>query len=68
VPTLLVNSLNDPMLPEDCYPFDEARNQEYFFLETPEYGGHMGYWWPGVKESWAEKRACEFVDKIIGEV
>jgi len=68
VPTLLVNSLNDPMLPEDCYPFDEARNHEYFFLETPEYGGHMGYWWPGVKESWAEKRACEFVDKIIGEV
>lgn len=68
VPTLLVNSLNDPMFPDDCYPFDEAKDHEYFYLETPKRGGHLGYWWPGLKQSWAEKRACKFVREVIGEI
>lgn len=68
VPTLLVNSLNDPMFPDDCYPFEEAKEHKYFYFETPKHGGHLGYWWPGLKQSWAEKRACEFVREVIGEV
>lgn len=66
LPTLLVNSLNDPMFPEDCYPYDLADGQTNFYLETPEEGGHLGYWWPGLKTSWAEQRAGEFVRDIIG--
>lgn len=66
LPTLLVNSLNDPMFPDDCYPYKEAENHEYFYLETPKRGGHMGYWRPGQKESWAEKRALKFVNEVIG--
>jgi hypothetical protein len=65
-PTLLVNSLNDPMFPADCYPFIEAKDHRYFHLETPKYGGHIGYWWPWNKTSWAEKRALEFVSEIMG--
>ncbi|MCK5469542.1 MAG: alpha/beta hydrolase, partial [Cyclobacteriaceae bacterium] len=68
VPTLLVNSLNDPMFPDDCYPYKEAKNHKYFYLETPEKGGHLGYWWPGQKESWAEKRAYQFVSVVIGQI
>lgn len=66
VPVLLVNSLNDPMFPEDCYPYKAAKNHKYFFLETPKKGGHMGYWRPGEKVSWAEKRALQFTQQIIG--
>ncbi len=60
-PTLLVNSINDPMFPDDCYPFEQAKNHPFFYLETPQNGGHMGYWRPGQKQSWAEKRTLEFI-------
>lgn len=66
VPTLLVNSLNDPMFPDDCYPYEAAKNHEQFYLETPATGGHMGYWKPGQRVSWSEKRAVQFVDQVIG--
>jgi predicted alpha/beta-fold hydrolase len=64
-PTLLVSSLNDPMFPDDCYPFDAAKNHHYFHLETPRTGGHMGYWWPGRKVSWIEQRAYQFISDIV---
>ena len=63
-PTLLVNSLNDPMFPDDCYPYEAAREHPYFSLETPKKGGHMGYWWPGKKVSWMEQRALSFISEI----
>ena len=66
VPVLLVNSLNDPMFLDDCYPYKAAKNHEYFFLETPKTGGHLGYWHPGTRTSWAEKRAMQFVSEVIG--
>jgi len=66
LPVLVVNSLNDPMFPEDCYPYDAAESHAYFHLETPKKGGHLGYWWPGMKQSWAETRACKFVYDVIG--
>ena len=66
VPTLLVNSLNDPMFPEDCYPIEAAKYHKYFYLETPEKGGHLGYWSPGNKFSWAEERAIQFVHQYMG--
>ena len=65
-PTLLVNSKNDPMFPDDCYPYDKAKDHSYFHLETPQRGGHLGYWWPGMKSSWAEKRTIQFVTDVIG--
>ncbi|MCG8310675.1 MAG: alpha/beta hydrolase [Cytophagales bacterium] len=66
VPVLLVNSINDPMFPDDCYPFDKAVNHTHFYLETPAEGGHLGFWRPGQKYSWAEERAVQFVNQIIG--
>jgi len=65
-PTLLVNSLNDPMLPDDCYPFEAANRSEFFYLETPDKGGHLGYWWPRIKISWMEHRALGFISQIAG--
>ncbi len=65
-PVLLVNALNDPMLPDECFPYELAKNHEYFYLETPAQGGHVGFWRPGQRENWAEKRAQEFVIRVIG--
>ena len=66
IPVLLVNSLNDPMFPDDCYPVIDAKSHDYFYLETPDRGGHLGYWNPFTKNNWAEDRALQFVDQILG--
>ena len=64
IPTLLINALNDPFLGELSIPFREAKNSKYFFLETPDYGGHVGFI-KGLnmnRELWNEKRTIEFLN------
>lgn len=64
IPTLLVNAKNDPLLTEKCFPIAEAEENPYFFLETPEAGGHLGFF---SKEHhpwfWSEFRALEFLSE-----
>lgn len=64
-PTLVVNALSDPFLPEECYPFDVAKNHPSVFLETPTDGGHVGFNLAGKEENWMEVRAFEFIQKNI---
>ena len=61
VPALIVNALNDPFLPDACYPFDIATSHGSVYLETPGRGGHVGFSLAGKSESWMEVRAFEFV-------
>lgn len=59
IPTLLVSAKNDPILGPGCYPVQEAQNSDYFHLETPSTGGHVGF---GTgTEYWSERRAVEFL-------
>ena len=62
VPTLLVQAKNDPILPPACYPVDLCKNLKNVFLEMPTHGGHVGFWRPGERFSWAEHRAFEFAN------
>ncbi|GHC43396.1 YheT family hydrolase [Ulvibacter litoralis] len=43
VPVLILNALNDSFLSPDCYPYKIASESEHVFLETPKYGGHVGF-------------------------
>jgi len=61
VPVLIVNALNDSFLSESCYPYEIAENSSFIYLETPESGGHVGFWSMD-KVYWTEKRALEFLD------
>ncbi len=62
VPTLLVNALDDPFLTPSCFPFEEARNSSFLFLETPAHGGHVGFVsWNHAGRYWSEARAVEFL-------
>jgi predicted alpha/beta-fold hydrolase len=65
IPTLIVNALNDPFLPEACYPFDIAEHHKLVHLETPAKGGHVGFTMSGKKENWMEIRAFEFISSFI---
>ena len=43
VDTIIINALNDPFLPKECYPFDECNLNENVTLLTPKQGGHVGF-------------------------
>ncbi len=64
IPTLLVNAADDPFLPEECYPVDQARSNPHFYLEIPAHGGHAGFIaFNAQKEYWSEYRAVQFLNK-----
>lgn len=62
LPVLLVNALNDPFLPEACYPIELARQHTHLHLEMPTRGGHVGFSLAG-KINWMEKRALQFASQ-----
>jgi hypothetical protein len=66
VPTLLLNALNDPFLPVECFPYDEAKQSAFLFLETPASGGHVGFLQGIVKrQPWYEGRAIQFFKEQV---
>ena len=66
VPALLVNAQNDPFLTPSCFPEDVARSNPNFFLETPRYGGHVGFADPGPENVyWSERRAGAFLNEML---
>lgn len=67
VPTLLLNALDDPFLPPECFPFPEAEANPNFFLEAPVYGGHVGFvdFADGTGRTWAERRAVAFLAEAL---
>ncbi len=67
VPTLLINAKDDTFLSNECYPFDEAHTSDYFFLEAPNYGGHVGFMtsFKPSENIWLEKRIARFMKQNI---
>lgn len=63
VPTLLVNAYDDPFLTKACFPIQEARDNEYFHLEVPRFGGHVGFVdFNQEKMFWSERRVLGFIN------
>ncbi|NOT73836.1 MAG: alpha/beta fold hydrolase [Cyclobacteriaceae bacterium] len=63
VPTLMVNSLNDPFLSEECFPKENFQNLK---CEFPDRGGHVGFALFNQNGLyWSELRALSFIDKSI---
>jgi predicted alpha/beta-fold hydrolase len=61
-PTLLVNALDDPIVPPGALP-RFADLPPAVHAEFPAHGGHAGFieGWPWRVRSWAERRALEFL-------
>ncbi|WP_233901067.1 YheT family hydrolase [Tenacibaculum piscium] len=74
LPTLLLNSLDDPFLSEACFAFEEAKNMTNFYLSTPKYGGHVGFISSfktsknnkNIKNKWLEETILKFIQQKIG--
>ena len=65
IPTLLINAMDDPMLGEECYPYDIAKESEYLHFMSPKYGGHCGFTRFGKRNYWAELQLLEFVKNVV---
>lgn len=61
--TLLINALDDPFFTEESFPITEARKHPHFHLETPKYGGHVGFmtYLKTSKLPWCEQRILSFI-------
>ena len=63
IPTLILNALDDTFLPDSSYPFEIARSSPHIYLETPKFGGHVGFSsLPINGTNWAEFRTTEFLN------
>jgi len=62
IPTLLVNTKNDPIIPPACTPVNLCQQHPYIYLEQPEVGGHIGFMTKERETSWMETRALEFLN------
>ncbi len=62
--SLLINALDDPFLTTDSFPVKEAIDNPYFHLETPKYGGHVGFvTYLNIKKMlWCEHRVLQFLN------
>jgi hypothetical protein len=65
-PVLIVNAGNDPMLGEQCYPFEVAKSSEHVFLEVPKKGGHVGFTIKRKGPSYIEHRTRKFLYDQFG--
>uniref|UniRef100_UPI0035934D71 YheT family hydrolase n=1 Tax=Persicitalea sp. TaxID=3100273 RepID=UPI0035934D71 len=63
IPTLIVNALNDPLVPAESLPQDVIARMPNVWLELTEAGGHCGFLDAGTKDGlyWSESRALEFL-------
>ncbi|RME96803.1 MAG: alpha/beta fold hydrolase [Bacteroidetes bacterium] len=66
-PALLLNAQDDTFLSPLCYPRELAARSSYLYLETPTYGGHVGFYQKVAKGGYySERRAVAFVDEVLG--
>jgi len=66
IPTLILNAKNDSFLHGGCYPYAYAKTSKAVHLETPTYGGHVGFYLPG-DYYYSELRSLDFFNEKGGK-
>ena len=65
VPSLIVNSLDDPFLAGGCYPVEECADNPSTTLEITRHGGHVGFVARNRKHRyWSEQKAVDFISQV----
>jgi hypothetical protein len=64
IPSLILSALDDPFLPDKCYPIEQATKNKQLLLEMPRYGGHVGFMPENSSLAYySERRAVEFINQ-----
>ena len=67
VPTLVLSAKDDPFLSPECFPVAQARANPQLYLETPAFGGHVGFVRTGNGNVyWSEERAAALIKDHAG--
>lgn len=61
-PVLIVNALNDPIVPAACTPTELGRKHPLITVEQPRHGGHVGFALRGRTWNLMDERALAFVE------
>ena len=64
--TLIINALDDPFLPEECYPYEEVNENPNLAMLTPAHGGHVGFVIRGQRYFWIEQTIEAFLNQKNG--
>ena len=64
IPSLIINAKNDSFLGPECYPYNVAEKNRDLYLETPTYGGHVGFH-DSKNCYYNEKRALKFLEEVL---
>lgn len=65
LPTLMISAKDDPFLTPECFPYDEVAKTANLSLETPDYGGHVGFMQLDKnKRYWSEQRALAYLESL----
>ncbi len=64
IPTLIINAINDPMVPYSSLPVNTIAELPLVWLELTSQGGHCGYRPESVTDGvyWSERRALTFLN------
>ena len=65
LPCLILNALNDPFLPASCYPEKIMKSNPLIRLQTPKYGGHVGFYNSSDGSYESEKAAKKFIEGVL---
>jgi predicted alpha/beta-fold hydrolase len=67
VPTLLLHAADDPFLPEDSIPEQEAKGNRNLHLALQRRGGHVGFLagTPRQPSFWAEEEGARFLAEAL---
>ncbi len=63
IPGLIINALDDPFLPQECYPYDIVRANDCLEFIMPKHGGHVGFVDRKHKYYWSERAITSFLNK-----
>jgi predicted alpha/beta-fold hydrolase len=64
IPCLIVNALDDPFLPRECFPVAEAGTNPNITLKMPRSGGHVGFISFNKKNLyWSEQQTVSFLNQ-----
>eukprot|EP00058_Branchiostoma_floridae_P024289 XP_002609779.1 hypothetical protein BRAFLDRAFT_122100 [Branchiostoma floridae] len=70
VPTLLVNALDDPLIPEDMLdvPYNYAMSRDNAMFVLTRHGGHLGFYSGGLiipdSETWLHRLLLQYLDAM----
>lgn len=64
IPTLMINAKNDAFLSESSSPVEVAETNPNFYMEMPDYGGHVGFLQKKTY-SYSEERSLEFLSSYL---